>query len=118
MMCPECANLADPTRRSATRDCDALIRDNVEWAGCGAAHSLAGEAQNASWIATYDAEKAASGRPCCVERCRVSRRAARRYAVAAWAMRRLEAGSKTRMAECMRFYQAFEGLPFGELNVE
>lgn len=89
--------------RESAQDADACIRDMVEWSGCDAARALAGEARNMEWMANH-----LEGHPrsCCRSRAPRARRAARRYAIAAWAMARIAAGRD----EHQRAVKAWEGL--------
>lgn len=114
MPCDLCKALQAHARegRSLTVDCDAQIRSWVQARGFGAAHMMELDAADARKHYDYDRNHA---RACCRSRAPASLRAWRRYALAAWVLRRLERAWEQEQAERARGLAAFTGLPMAQL---
>lgn len=94
------------------RNCDAIIRAEVDWQGCVAWRHLAREAEQCRiWYLQDSVDKDSRKR----DRAPHELRAWRRYALAAWALRRLEEAAEQARADRESLAEAFRDLPMADL---
>ncbi len=115
MTCNLCKSFA-ANRQSLTRLADVAIhiRGWVEWNGCEAHRVLALDARDAKDTHAYCAN---SARACCRSRAPEALRCARRLALVAWVLKRLDVAQIAAMAAQAAHEQAFAGLPLATVRV-